>query len=266
MNSSDCGTIIARLRDIISERDADLAQLQAELNGVLDTTLPEAFAERNRVTEENVRLRATMASHGLEACGCETDDTFTERSDAQWLATWYRTTFDSIKALPRHEHDYASDGIYVDAKDLDDLLNDLDAEIKFIDAEKTKAAEFKTMIADLHTQLDAIGLLEDNWDSYHAPKPNAVSIQLARTAINQIIRILPTSVGAAGDGGVALSWYNRDKHAYIEFDNDGGAVCVMYHDDEVDAKGPDAVKVREFDPDNVSNEIDAIHQFITDDQ
>jgi hypothetical protein len=84
--------------------------------------------------------------------------------------------------------------------------------------------------SSLDEKLSQIGDLPDHWDGYDSPRPDENAVTLARQAIRaaEIARLLPTTVVASAEGGVAICWDKGDKHAYIEFGNDLTAVSAMY--------------------------------------
>lgn len=98
---------------------------------------------------------------------------------------------------------------------------------------------------NLDEQLATICQLGDNWDSYGAPAPSRETAELAhRTVImSEMARALPSAIVASAQGGVALCWDVEDKHAYIEFCNDGSTILATYRgmqDPRVDEIKPTA--------------------------
>lgn len=137
------------------------------------------------------------------------------------------------------------------AYEADDYLGELSVEYALLDGAfsvTTKQARnsiisgWETVEKDLFlspaiSQLDALlravkalQELQSDWDSYGAPPPNAASLRLADSALRRAFatKNLPDSVIPSAEGGVALCWDRGDRHAYLEFDNGGGAVAVSY--------------------------------------
>lgn len=64
-------------------------------------------------------------------------------------------------------------------------------------------------VRDVWQQLDALGALPANWDSYGAAKPAPASIEVAKIFLDGISRIVGVDrphVDLAPSGNVALSW------------------------------------------------------------
>jgi len=93
----------------------------------------------------------------------------------------------------------------------------------------------------LEDQLSKIVGLEANWDSYDAGKPNRVAVDHAREAVMLSERLFPHNIVASAEGGVALCWDQGEKHAYIEFSNDGTAIMAKY-------EGKNDPCIKEFPP------------------
>jgi hypothetical protein len=103
----------------------------------------------------------------------------------------------------------------------------------------------------LALKIDSAVELRPNWNSYGAPCPSVESAELARRVLTLAsTRSLPSTVIPSADGGIALCWDADDRHAYIEFGNDGDAVVGTY-------PGPTEAAVAEFVPSD-SNILDAI--------
>jgi hypothetical protein len=82
----------------------------------------------------------------------------------------------------------------------------------------------------LKRRIDFASEIQEGWDSYASPPPSPDAVKWARRALDLalIARALPSTIVPSADGGIALCWDSNDKHAYIEFDNDGSAVAAMY--------------------------------------
>ena len=92
-------------------------------------------------------------------------------------------------------------------------------------------------------KLDAFSSLETGWDSYEAPAPSAEVISAAegfleflRNAENAPTRLTPSAVG-----GVAFSFRNGTKEAFVEFRNTGNAHAAFTDA----ASEPEVMKVRQ---------------------
>ena len=114
--------------------------------------------------------------------------------------------------------------------------------------------------AGLLARIDKLRSLPDNWDSYGAPTPAPFTRRYADTAVRHTfeLRCLPDAIIASAEGGVALCWDRAERHAYIEFDNEGAAIYARY-------SGQDEPLLREFSPDDVEsieNYIDDVRSFI----
>jgi hypothetical protein len=78
--------------------------------------------------------------------------------------------------------------------------------------------------------LQRLSHLSPNWDSYGAPSPNANAVQASREVLKHLAEnhILPTSIVASAEGGIAIYFMRGERSAYIESDNEGDQTLVLY--------------------------------------
>jgi hypothetical protein len=112
----------------------------------------------------------------------------------------------------------------------------------------------------LKDKLDRARSLKSGWDSYGAPAPNGLTIDRASEGlrISRLRRNLPSTVVASAEGGIALCWDSRSKHAYIEYTNDASVVLAMYDLRET-------LAVDELSPsiESIAEAINRVGRFIT---
>jgi hypothetical protein len=164
----------------------------------------------------------------------------------------------------------------------DDIFGELSVEYALLDGASsvtTKDAKnsiilgWETMERELFlslaiSQLDALlhtvkklRDLQPDWDSYGAPVPSDAALRLADGALRRAFatKSLPQSIVPSAEGGVALCWDRDERHAYVEFDNDGGAVAVSYRgmDD------PQIIEMRGEDTAAIDAQVEAIRRFFS---
>jgi hypothetical protein len=111
----------------------------------------------------------------------------------------------------------------------------------------------------LLAQIKELQQLQPDWDSYAAPAPTIAALRLADQSVRRALEMknLPSMIAPSAEGGVALSWDRGERHAYIEFDNDGGAVAVRYEG----MSDPRIVEIEANDAAAIDAEIEAVGQF-----
>jgi hypothetical protein len=94
----------------------------------------------------------------------------------------------------------------------------------------SRYTELEQAFTSLRDQLSALYTLRPGWDSYHAPVPNAFTIESAERALNVLRRAnaKPTAVLPAADGGVGICFVEKQRYAHIEFANDEEVWVLMY--------------------------------------
>ena len=109
--------------------------------------------------------------------------------------------------------------------------------------------------SSLLAKIDRLKSLSSNWDSYAAPGPSPSTRVSADKVVRRAFEMhcLPDAVVPSAEGGVAVCWDSLQKHAYIEFDNDGTAIYARYREN-------DEPVLREFSVED----LDAIDGFIND--
>lgn len=82
---------------------------------------------------------------------------------------------------------------------------------------------------DFIAKLDDIEKLPENWDGDGAQPPSKNAIRIAKETILMIQQVehSPRSVQATLDGGVVITFLNDNKHADLEFCEDGDAIVLM---------------------------------------
>jgi hypothetical protein len=111
---------------------------------------------------------------------------------------------------------------------LDDLLRE---------GFKTSGSAFWTIkygLTHAEQELDGLGNLAQNWDSYGAEPPSREAIQASRTVLAELAGalILPSTIVPSASGGVSIYFMSGDRTAYIESYNDGNQALVMYGEHE----------------------------------
>jgi hypothetical protein len=139
-----------------------------------------------------------------------------------------------------------------------------------VGARRTVAQYAEHMVAELDTPLvERVRLLlrslkrmrnlAMNWNSYGSQPPSAQAIIRSDDAVRRAFtqKCLPDAVVPSAEGGVALCWDFGNKHAYIEFDNDGSAVRAQYRTREV----PLIVEFSAHDEMELDVQLDGIQAF-----
>jgi hypothetical protein len=81
------------------------------------------------------------------------------------------------------------------------------------------------------SKLKRLGLLNDGWDSYKAPKPNWIAIINAELYLKTLESLAwePTRVEPSVMGGVGITHRQGSRKVYVEFYNDG-TVHALFSD------------------------------------
>jgi len=74
-----------------------------------------------------------------------------------------------------------------------------------------------------------LSFLNDNWDSYGAPKPESVAIKNAHAILKPLseVRFNPAKIMPSVEGGICFLFVSGNKYADIECDNDGDIIAGM---------------------------------------
>lgn len=88
----------------------------------------------------------------------------------------------------------------------------------------------KRVMANFKQELEALRDYRKNWDSYESQPPNedAISNSTRVLEISEKVDIEPTTVIPSAEGGVGISFWNKDKYADIECFNTGEMIAVTY--------------------------------------
>ena len=82
----------------------------------------------------------------------------------------------------------------------------------------------------LEQKLAIVRSYPDDWDTYGAPGPalntGTATERLLKRAF--AVKVIPDSIVASAEGGIATYFFKGDKSAYVEYRNSGEAVAVMY--------------------------------------
>lgn len=86
------------------------------------------------------------------------------------------------------------------------------------------------MLAEHEEQLSKAALLEPNWNSYGSERPNSVAIANARKIIGLCdgAGVIPARIVPDADGGMAVTFFENEKHSYIAASNDSSMVAAMF--------------------------------------
>ena len=84
-------------------------------------------------------------------------------------------------------------------------------------------------------KLDEYELLDEGWDSYHAPSPSERATRTARNLIESLLRekCPPDRVAPSVVGGIGITHKRSGKRVYIEIYNDG-RVYALFSDGTTD--------------------------------
>lgn len=77
-------------------------------------------------------------------------------------------------------------------------------------------------------KLRELGALEENWNTYGASAPNDLAIESAAKALEYLnsLEVQPDRVAASSEGGVAVSFFENEEYADIEFFNTGEIAAI----------------------------------------
>lgn len=86
------------------------------------------------------------------------------------------------------------------------------------------------MLKIFETRLAQLRAVQENWDSYGAPAPNAASIESARHVLDlmDLNDLIPTQILPSAEGGIGICFVKGDRYADIECSNDGEILGVYY--------------------------------------
>ena len=99
-----------------------------------------------------------------------------------------------------------------------------------------KKAPIKEALIDIRVELPPevrladLGRLQNDWDSYGAPAPNAVALGTADRILKlmQPSDLLVAAIVPSAEGGVGFCFSAEDRYADIECSNDGDFLGVRY--------------------------------------
>ena len=101
--------------------------------------------------------------------------------------------------------------------------------------EQSTFLTIKYGLIDAEGALHRISNLETDWDSYGAEPPSADAVQASREILMEIAgaQILPSTIVPSAEGGVSIYFMTKtgNRTAYVESDNQGSQVLVMYDRD-----------------------------------
>jgi len=99
---------------------------------------------------------------------------------------------------------------------------------------------FQSSFPRFFREVRALRRLEDDWDSYGAPAPNAAAVAHAEEVLGVLceLDLEPTSVGPCADGGVAITFARGVRTALFECFNTGEMVSGT-------SSGPGTTEVRD---------------------
>lgn len=74
-----------------------------------------------------------------------------------------------------------------------------------------------------------LSFLNDNWDSYGAPKPESAAIKNANAILSPLseAQFEPAKIMPSVEGGICFLFVSGNKYADIECDNDGDIIAGM---------------------------------------
>jgi hypothetical protein len=90
--------------------------------------------------------------------------------------------------------------------------------------------KFKYGRIDAKWELHRISNMEPGWDSYGAEPPRANAIRASEEILEELAGdlILPSTIVPSAEGGVSIYFITGNRTVYIESDNSGTQVLVMY--------------------------------------
>lgn len=105
---------------------------------------------------------------------------------------------------------------------------------KFKESEtSSRTLQLEALFSLLFAELEHAAAHPDDWDSYGAPAPNYETVSLTRDLLAQARKqvLEPITVVASAEGGIATYFMRGGGTCYIEHQNSGDSVLVMYSDD-----------------------------------
>lgn len=112
---------------------------------------------------------------------------------------------------------------------------------------------------DLFNKLNTFLDLKPNWDSYGAEPPNHICFDAAKNFLDQLKNsdFKPSRIAPSAVNGIGISFYNQDKHIYVEFYNNGLPYFLMSNEKE------DHTEVEELN--NIEEQIEKMRTFLNGD-
>lgn len=104
-------------------------------------------------------------------------------------------------------------------------------------------------------ELERAASYPDNWDGYGAEGPSKLAVDRGYAFLEECrttSTLVPTTIVASAEGGIAAYFIADERVAYVEFANCGEVVLAMY------GKGGSAPEVLEVDPAAVSDTLPTI--------
>ncbi|MBV9500448.1 MAG: hypothetical protein JO138_13835 [Acidobacteriaceae bacterium] len=88
----------------------------------------------------------------------------------------------------------------------------------------------KLKFAEAREHLDLTASLNEGWNGYGAEAPSGLARQITAQVLGSLEQVLlpPDHLRPSAEGGIGLSFVNRDKRAVIEIYNSGEVAAATY--------------------------------------
>lgn len=96
-----------------------------------------------------------------------------------------------------------------------------------------ESGQIDNWFGESRKKLNELYGLKDGWDSYSAPSPNAVALELAENFLDDLgeFNIRPVHMGPCVAGGVGFTFIGAEQEYVVEFENDGRIVTSIIESD-----------------------------------
>lgn len=100
-------------------------------------------------------------------------------------------------------------------------------------AQRKIGRNIESWVSVFFQQLDNMRDLENNWDGYDSPPPNATALRTAQDVLNILHNtgFKPSTLSASVEAGITISFYHEKRYAVLECYNDGDVCSATYLSD-----------------------------------
>jgi len=102
-----------------------------------------------------------------------------------------------------------------------------------VDPSIVECGPINNWFGESRKKLNELAALKDGWDSYSAPSPNALALEVAEDFLDNLgeFNIRPVHMGPCVAGGIGFTFLGAEQEYVVEFENDGRIVTSVIDSD-----------------------------------